>query len=150
MTRRRRKKVAVAFVPHVDATPERLAKGDISEYVNAAEIDPNEQAINRVRRFRSSMLDRLHNNGQITWHQWYARGHVILDGGRPRRATPIEVERCFGFPDDFTNVEFRGKLMADRHRYKMLGNSIAVPKLRWIGERIAKVDALTQAERQAA
>ena len=72
MTRRRRKKVAVAFVPHVDATPERLAKGDISEYVNAAEIDPNEQAINRVRRFRSSMLDRLHNNGQITWYQWYA------------------------------------------------------------------------------
>lgn len=73
MARRRgKKKVAVAFVPHVDATPERLAKGDDSEWVNAAEIDDREQAINRVRRFRSSMLDRLHNNGQITWHQWYA------------------------------------------------------------------------------
>ena len=73
MARRRKKmKVAVGFVPHVDATPERLAKGDDSEWVNAAEIDDREQAINRVRRFRSSMLDRLHNNGQITWHQWYA------------------------------------------------------------------------------
>jgi len=70
--RRSKKKVALAFVPHVDATPERLAKGDDSEWVNAAEIDDREQAINRVRRFRSSMLDRLHNNGQITWHQWYA------------------------------------------------------------------------------
>ena len=83
-------------------------------------------------------------------NQWYARGHVIIDGGRPRRATPVEVERCFGFPDGFTDVPLGGRPMPDRHRYKMLGNSIAVPMLRWIGERIAKVDALTIAERQAA
>lgn len=73
MSRRRSKKKALAaFVPIVDATPERLAKGDIIEWVNAAEIDPREQRINRVRRFRSSMLDRLHRNGQIDYHQWYA------------------------------------------------------------------------------
>lgn len=73
MARRRgKKKVAVAFVPHVDATPERLAKGDHSEYVNAAEIDPTEQHINRVRRFRSSTLDRLYHNDKLTWVQWYA------------------------------------------------------------------------------
>ncbi|MCB4860778.1 hypothetical protein K7W03_14380 [Sphingobium sp. PNB] len=70
--RRSKKKVAVAYVPPVDATPERLAKGDDSEWVNAAEIDDTEQAINRVRRFRSSTLDRLHNNGKISWPQWYA------------------------------------------------------------------------------
>ncbi|MGE4321942.1 MAG: hypothetical protein AB7E60_02810 [Sphingobium sp.] len=62
----------IAVVGHVDATPERLAKGDHFEWVNAAEIDPREQAINRVRRFRSSMLDRLHVNGKIDWAQWYA------------------------------------------------------------------------------
>ena len=56
----------------MDATPERLAKGDYSEHVNAAEIDPTEQAINRVRRFRSSTLDRLHLNGKLTWEQYYA------------------------------------------------------------------------------
>lgn len=70
----RKKKVRARFqfVPHVDATPERLAKGDDSEFVNAAEIDPREQAINRVRRFRSSTLDRLHRNGKLTDHQWQA------------------------------------------------------------------------------
>jgi DNA (cytosine-5)-methyltransferase 1 len=75
-------------------------------------------------------------------NQWYARGHVIIDRGRPRRATPLEVERCFGFPDGYTDVPYRGRPMPDRHRYKALGNSIVVPKMRWIGERIAAVDAL--------
>lgn len=70
--RRGKKKAAVAFIPHIDATPERLAKGDHSEYVNAAEIDPTEQHINRVRRFRSSTLDRLYQNDKLSWVQWYA------------------------------------------------------------------------------
>ncbi len=70
--RARKLRAAHAYVPMVDATPERLAKGDHSDFVNAAEIDPSEQAINRVRRFRSSTLDRLHNAGKLTWSQWYA------------------------------------------------------------------------------
>lgn len=38
-------------------------------------------------------------------NQWYARGHVIVDEtGRPRRATVLEVERCFGFPDGYTDL----------------------------------------------
>lgn len=55
-----------------------------------------------------------------------------------------------GFPDDYTLVPHRGKPMADGPRYKMLGNSMAVPVVRWIGERIAAVDALAQPERLAA
>lgn len=69
---RRKRKEAPAFVPALDATLERLSKGDLSEYVNPADIDDREQAIGRVRRFRSSMLDRLHHNGKLTWVQWYA------------------------------------------------------------------------------
>src|SRR3546814_7133801 len=60
------------FVTAMDATPERLAKGDHSEIVNPAEIDDTEQAIARVRRFRSSHLDRLHKNGRLSWRQFYA------------------------------------------------------------------------------
>ena len=56
---------------NVDATPERIAKGE-SEFVNPAEIDSSEQAIGRVRRFRASKLDRLHKAGRLTWIQWYA------------------------------------------------------------------------------
>jgi len=59
-----------------------------------------------------------------------------------RRLTPRECERLQGFPDDYTLVEYRGRLAADGPRYKALGNSMAVPVMRWIGQRIAAVDAI--------
>ena len=59
-----------------------------------------------------------------------------------RRLTPVECERLQGFPDGWTQVPFRNKPAADGPRYKALGNSMAVPVMRWIGSRIAKVDAL--------
>jgi DNA (cytosine-5)-methyltransferase 1 len=59
-----------------------------------------------------------------------------------RRLTPRECERLQGFPDDYTLVEYRGKPAADGPRYKALGNSMAVPVMRWIGQRIATVDAI--------
>ena len=69
-------------------------------------------------------------------------GHAIQSGAIVRRLTPREVERLFGFPDDYTLVDFRGKPMADGPRYRLLGNSMAVNVMRWIGERIALADAL--------
>jgi DNA (cytosine-5)-methyltransferase 1 len=59
-----------------------------------------------------------------------------------RRLTPRECERLQGFPDDYTLVEYRSKLASDGPRYKALGNSMAVPVMRWIGQRIATVDAI--------
>lgn len=59
-----------------------------------------------------------------------------------RRLTPRECERLQGFPDDYTLIEYRGRLAADGPRYKALGNSMAVPVMRWIGKRIAAVDAI--------
>jgi len=54
-----------------------------------------------------------------------------------RRLTPMECERLQGFPDDWTNIPWRGKPTApDGPRYKACGNSMAVPVMRWIGERI--------------
>lgn len=58
-----------------------------------------------------------------------------------RRLTPRECERLQGFPDDYTLTPYRGKPATDGPRYKALGNSMAVPVVRWIGERIAKEDA---------
>ncbi|MBB6147330.1 DNA (cytosine-5)-methyltransferase 1 [Silvibacterium bohemicum] len=59
-----------------------------------------------------------------------------------RRLTPRECERLQGFPDDYTLVEYRGKMASDGPRYKALGNSMAVPVMRWIGQRIEAVDAI--------
>lgn len=56
-----------------------------------------------------------------------------------RRLTPIECERLQGFPDNWTMVSDKTK---DSPRYKAIGNSMAVPVMRWIGDRIALVDAI--------
>jgi DNA (cytosine-5)-methyltransferase 1 len=59
-----------------------------------------------------------------------------------RRLTPVECERLQGFPDGYTNIPWRKSAESpDGPRYKALGNSMAVPVMRWIGERIAKVDS---------
>ena len=50
-----------------------------------------------------------------------------------RRLTPIECERLQGFPDNYTNIKDN---CPDGPRYKAMGNSMAVPVMRWIGERI--------------
>jgi len=54
-----------------------------------------------------------------------------------RRLTPRECERLQGFPDDYTLVPHRNKPAADGPRYKALGNSMAVPVMRWIGRKIS-------------
>ena len=60
-----------------------------------------------------------------------------------RRLTPVECERLQGFPDGYTNIPWRGKPESpDGPRYKALGNSMAVPCMVWIGERINQVEAL--------
>jgi DNA (cytosine-5)-methyltransferase 1 len=66
---------------------------------------------------------------------------VALQQAAVRRLTPKECLRLQGFPDEyFDGVLYRGKPLADGPKYKMLGNSFAVPVVRWIGERIALVD----------
>ena len=56
-----------------------------------------------------------------------------------RRLTPVECERLQGFPDNYTNIPWRKKEKSpDGPRYKALGNSMAVPVMHWIGQRIKK------------
>ena len=69
----------------------------------------------------------------------------VKEGPVVRRLTPRECERLQGMPDDWTRVPYRGKPAEDcpdGPRYKAIGNSMAVPVMRWIGERIAMVDKL--------
>ena len=60
-----------------------------------------------------------------------------------RRLTPVECERLQGFPDNYTNIPWRNKPESpDGPRYKSLGNSMAVPVMKWIGERINQTEAI--------
>jgi len=47
-----------------------------------------------------------------------------------------------GLPDNYTLIQYRNKPAADGPRYKALGNSMAVPVMRWIGKRIAQVEGV--------
>ena len=69
--------------------------------------------------------------------------NLVLYKSVLRRLTPLECERLQGFPDNWTKISWRGKpadLCPDSLRYKAIGNSMAVPVMRWIGERIQLFD----------
>ena len=75
--------------------------------------------------------------GVITAEAGMKQQNYIHQAMQVRRLTPTECERLQGFPDGYTNIPWRGKQEApDGPRYKALGNSMAVPVMRWIGERI--------------
>ena len=72
---------------------------------------------------------------------------IIKEGRSIRRLTPLECERLQGFPDNYTQIEWNGKpkdQCPDSHRYKAIGNSMAVPVMRWIGERIKQTEGDNQ------
>lgn len=62
----------------------------------------------------------------------------VAGGMRPRRLTPLEVERCFGFPDNYTLIPGA----KDSNRYEALGNSCCIPPLTWIGQRLITVETI--------
>jgi DNA (cytosine-5)-methyltransferase 1 len=53
-----------------------------------------------------------------------------------RRLTPLECERLQGFPDNHTDILWKGKPAPPTLRYRAIGNSMAVPVMKWIGSRI--------------
>ena len=64
---------------------------------------------------------------------------IVVNSSRVRRLTPVECERLQGFPDNWTQIPYRGKTeesCPDAPRYKAIGNSWAVPVVRWLGQRI--------------
>ena len=65
----------------------------------------------------------------------------LWQGMAVRRLTPVECERLQGFPDNYTNIPWRkSEESPDGPRYKALGNSMAVPVMKWIGNRIDQVE----------
>lgn len=94
---------------------------------------------------------KLHNTASNNAGKIFEERTTCLDANSPppalltsmavRRLTPRECERLQGFPDDYTLISVGNRMAADGPRYKAMGNSMAVPVMRWIGERIAEVHA---------
>ena len=79
----------------------------------------------------------------------YRGGNAVVHGGHTthivRRLTPLECERLQGFPDGYTCIPYKGKTAENcpqSLRYRALGNSMAVPVMRWLGQRIDIVDGM--------
>lgn len=65
-------------------------------------------------------------------HEGVRDGKAIIEHSTVRRLTPTECERLQGFPDGWTEGQ------ADSHRYKQMGNAVAVPVVQWIIDRMTK------------
>ena len=113
---------AIAFIANDDA-------GD------AGPLSPTlRSGNNHASRANGGVMPAVAWTGSESIQQGIRIGTVV------RRLTPRECERLQGLPDDWTLVPWRGKLAPDSLRYKAIGNGMAMPVLRWIGERIAMVE----------
>ena len=106
---------------------------------------PQAQAVAFDMRGRDggAQLEGPHDTANMRAASGGSSRSYIAEPWRVRRLMPVECERLQGFPDGYTDIPWRGKDHApDGRRYKALGNSMAVNAMRWIGDRIALVDAL--------
>lgn len=114
--------------------------GNVPLVQEAVAVDTYNQALQQTAvPIRSTASDICHTGGVIN----------PKDRMAVRRLTPRECERLQGFPDDHTLIPWRNKpadQCPDGPRYKALGNSMAVPCMRWIGKRI---DAAERGNRKA-
>jgi len=113
----------------IATSPDQWLFEDKSVAVDMYNMTINEKT---SQTLSSSASDINHTGGTIT-------------NSRVRRLTPVECERLQGFPDDFSNIPYRGKSESpDGPRYKALGNSMAVPVMAWIGKRIQEVQNILE------
>jgi site-specific DNA-cytosine methylase len=104
---------------------------------------PSPDAEGRVRLRNPGLGIGMSNDPMFTLQA--TKPHSVATQMVVRRLTPVECERLQGFPDDYTNIPWRGKPESpDGPRYKALGNSMAVNCMRWIGRRIDAVEKGTE------
>lgn len=97
-------------------------------------------AFHATRRDGGRILGDLSPTVEAHWGTGGGNVPNVAQSMQVRRLTPRECERLQGFPDDWTNVSRNGRPAPDGPRYKAIGNSMAVPVMRWIGQRIQMVE----------
>lgn len=128
-----------------DLAPTLRAMGHAESHANAG--GQLAVAFDMRGREDGSQFEGPHETANIRAASGGSSRSYVAQQWAVRRLTPRECERLQGFPDDYTLISHRGKPAADGPRYKALGNSMAVNCMRWIGTRIAGVEAsLKQAE----
>lgn len=118
--------------------------GDITHTLKAEGFDGSEDGTGRGQPI-VSVLRGISDYGQglpsLRQSSGDAGGgsEALVSSSSVRRLTPRECERLQGFPDDYTRIPWRGRVLGlcpDGPRYKAIGNSKAVTVVRWIGRRL--------------
>lgn len=113
-----------------DNTMYTLTKTDVHAVVY--ESHPNDSRVTDMGDTCTTVTARWGTGGNNT---------PLVNQSVIRRLTPVECERLQGFPCGYTEIPYNNKPHTpDGHRYKALGNSMAVPVIRWLGERINGID----------
>ncbi|MEV1967254.1 DNA cytosine methyltransferase [Pseudomonas aeruginosa] len=121
--------------------------GDITHTLKAEGFDASEDGTGRGQPIVADVAPTLRSGNFRSHSNPATQADSLVIASAVRRLTPRECERLQGFPDDYTLIPWRGKPAEecpDGPRYKAIGNSKAVPVVRWIGRRL-----LQQLERTA-
>jgi DNA (cytosine-5)-methyltransferase 1 len=133
--------------------------GDITHTLKAEGFDASEDGTGRGQPIVAAFAENTRAEIRYESGDGSVTGALSTGGGKPgqgtptaqigssvRRLMPIECERLQGFPDNYTQIPWRGRpanLCPDGPRYKAIGNSKAVSVVRWLGLRIqAQLHAL--------
>ena len=100
------------------------------------------QAIAFDERNVTSKTNRSRVEPGLPCHTLHADAPRVASIFGVRRLTPRECERLQGFPDDWTRWADDGSEISDSARYRMLGNAVSVPVVKWIGNRIATLQQI--------
>lgn len=156
--------LAVTFQPHIVQASELRLRGQITEKsvcptltAGAKQGDTDPLAVHAVTFQPGNLRREAGADPSFTTTTTLKASagdqtpHVAIPPMAVRRLTPVECERLQGFPDNWSRIPWKGKpaeQCPDGPRYKACGNSMAVPVMRWIGERIAMVEAAKEGKDQ--
>ncbi|MFS6905688.1 DNA cytosine methyltransferase [Pseudomonas aeruginosa] len=113
--------------------------GDITHTLKAEGFDASEDGTGRGQPIVADVAPTLRSGNFRSHSNPATQADSLVIASAVRRLTPRECERLQGFPDDYTLIPWRGKPAEecpDGPRYKSIGNSKAVPVVRWIGRRL--------------
>ncbi|HEX8594209.1 MAG TPA: DNA cytosine methyltransferase [Pseudomonas sp.] len=113
--------------------------GDVTHTLKADGFDGSEDGTGRGQPIVADLSPTLRSGNQRNNSNPGTEADMLVGGSSVRRLTPTECERLQGFPDDYTLIPWRKKPAGecpDGPRYKAIGNSKAVPVVRWVGHRI--------------
>ena len=147
-----------------DVSPSLRAADPMAVALQTANTNANGRGVSEETAYTLDSANgqavAVHENNRNELREMEVFSSLTQGGGKPgqgkptvrqglsvRRLTPRECERLQGFPDDYTMISYRNKPAEncpDGPRYKALGNSMAVPVMRWIGQRIESVTKILE------